>query len=25
VTSRDPDPVTTAYGLLADFVGLVAR
>ena len=23
VTSRDPDPTTTAYGLLSDFVGIV--
>ena len=25
VTSRDPDPVTTAYGMLTDFLGLARR
>jgi homoserine dehydrogenase len=25
VTSRDPDPTTTAYGMLADLIGITAR
>jgi hypothetical protein len=25
VTSRDPDPVTTAYGMLADLVAVLRR